>query len=109
MPRNGILITGGAGYIGSHVVKLLGEKGEHVVTLDNLSTGSTSSVLYGELIVGDISDEQLVTRIIHDYQIDSVIHFAAKTVVPDSVSMPLKYYYDNVVKTSRLVNCCVKN
>ena len=78
----GVLVTGGAGYIGSHVVRQLGEAGYRVVTLDNLSTGFRDAVLYGDLVEGDTGDEALVRRTLADYAIDTVMHFAAHTVVP---------------------------
>ena len=86
-----ILVTGGAGYIGSHVVRQLGERGENVVVLDNLSTGFPEAVLYGELIEGDTGDMELVSRILKEHNIDTVMHFAAHTIVPESVENPLKY------------------
>ena len=101
-----ILVTGGAGYIGSHVVKQLGLAGEHVVVLDNLSTGFAESVLFGELIVGETGDQELVTRILAEHNIDSVLHFAAHTIVPESVSDPLKYYGNNTANTRNLLQCC---
>ena len=70
-----ILVTGGAGYIGSHVVKLLGERGESVVVLDDLSTGNADAVLHGELVVGKTGDTELVSRIISERGIDTVMHF----------------------------------
>lgn len=91
MSQKTILVTGGAGYIGSHVVRQLGERGERVVVLDNLSTGFAESVLCGELIIGDTGDKELVSKILKEYDIDAIIHFAAHTIVPESVSNPLKY------------------
>ena len=101
-----ILVTGGAGYIGSHVVKQLGERGEHVVVLDNLSTGFSNAVLHGELIVGDTGDRTLVREILDKYGVDTVMHFAAHTIVPESVSDPLKYYGNNTCSTRNLLHCC---
>ncbi len=106
MNKPGILVTGGAGYIGSHVVRQLGEAGENIIVLDNLSTGFAESVLYGELIVGDTSDQALVSNILKDHQIESVIHFAAHTIVPESVSNPLKYYGNNTCASRNLLACC---
>ncbi|KPK10614.1 MAG: UDP-glucose 4-epimerase [Acidithiobacillales bacterium SG8_45] len=106
MPKKGILVTGGAGYIGSHVVRQLGEAGEHVVVLDNLSTGFAKSVLYGELVVGDTGDKALVERILVDHDVDTVMHFAAHTVVPESVENPLKYYGNNTCSSRSLLACC---
>lgn len=101
-----ILVTGGAGYIGSHVVKQLGERGETVVVLDNLSTGFADAVLHGTLVVGDTGDRALVSRLLRVYGIDTVMHFAAHTVVPESVSDPLKYYRNNTAGTLNLLQCC---
>ena len=83
--RGSILVPGGAGYIGSHVVRQLGEAGEQVVVLDNLSTGFRSAVTHGELVVGDTGDRELVARLLKAHQVDTVIHFAAHTIVPESV------------------------
>jgi len=105
MPRN-ILVTGGAGYIGSHVVRQLGEAGESVVTLDNLSTGFAEAVTHGELVVGDTGDKALVSRLLAEHGVDTVMHFAAHTIVPESVSDPLKYYGNNTASTRTLLECC---
>ncbi len=104
--KKAILVTGGAGYIGSHVVKQLGLAGERIVILDNLSTGFTDATLFGELIVGDTGDQQLVSRILQEHDIESVLHFAAHTIVPESVSDPLKYYLNNTANTRNLLQCC---
>jgi UDP-glucose 4-epimerase len=101
-----ILVTGGAGYIGSHVVRQLGERNEQVVVLDNLSTGFRSAVLHGSLVVGDTGDRELVTRLLREHRIDTVMHFAAHTIVPESVSNPLKYYGNNTCSTRSLLQCC---
>ncbi len=101
-------MTGGAGYIGSHVAKQLGEKGEKLVVLDNLSTGFKESVLYGNFVEGDTGDMNLVGRILKDYAVESVLHFAAHTIVPESVSNPLKYYGNNTCKTRNLLQCCAE-
>jgi UDP-glucose 4-epimerase len=101
-----ILVTGGAGYIGSHVVRQLGERQERVVVLDNLSTGFRSAVLHGELAVGDTGDRELVNRLLREHNIDTVMHFAANTIVPESVSNPLKYYGNNTCSTRSLLQCC---
>lgn len=106
MSKRGILVTGGAGYIGSHVVKQLGERGERVVVLDNLSTGFPNAVLHGELIQGDTGDTELVTKLLAEHDIESVLHFAAHTIVPESVENPLKYYGNNTCKTRNLLQCC---
>lgn len=104
---NRILITGGAGYIGSHVARQLGEAGHDLVILDNLSKGFREAVLYGELVVGDTGDRELVSELLRRRHIDSVMHFAAHTVVPESVANPLKYYANNTCSTRNLIECCV--
>ena len=101
-----VLVTGGAGYIGSHVVRQLGEAGEKVVILDNLSTGFKESVLYGELVVGDTGDQELVSQLLREHNVGSVMHFAAHTIVPESVSNPLKYYGNNTCNSRSLLECC---
>jgi UDP-glucose 4-epimerase len=98
-----ILITGGAGYIGSHVVKALGETGNEVLTYDNLSTGNKQAVLYGGLIVADLSDKERLKKTIVKFKPDAVMHFAASIVVPESVRSPLKYYQNNTVNTLNLL------
>lgn len=106
---NNVLVTGGAGYIGSHVVKLLGRAGHRVVTLDNLSKGFREAVTSGELVVGDTGDRDLVSRIMRDERIDTVMHFAALTIVPDSITDPLSFYANNTCNTRNLIACCVEN
>jgi len=106
MTKQKILVTGGAGYIGSHVVKQLGEAGEDVIILDNLSTGFKEAILYGELVIGDTGDKDCVNKIFTDHDISTVMHFAAHTVVPESVTDPLKYYANNTCNTRNLLECC---
>lgn len=101
-----ILVTGGAGYIGSHVVQQLGRRGEHVVVLDNLYSGFREAVGEAELVVGDVGDRELVARLLATHPIDTVMHFAAHTVVPESVADPLKYYGNNTCATRNLLACC---
>jgi UDP-glucose 4-epimerase len=104
-----ILVTGGAGYIGSHMVHALRDAGERVVVLDNLSTGFKWAVATGvPLVVGDTGDQALVKRIIAEHDIDAIIHFAASIVVPDSVSDPLGYYRNNTVNSRDLIECAIK-
>jgi UDP-glucose 4-epimerase len=99
-----VLVTGGAGYIGSHMVLALVDAGEAAVVLDDLSTGFKEAVHpKAKLVVGDVSDEKLVASLIKEHKIDAVIHFAAKIVVPDSVADPLGYYLANTVKTRALL------
>ncbi|TYP55491.1 UDP-glucose 4-epimerase GalE [Thermosediminibacter litoriperuensis] len=90
-----VFVTGGAGYIGSHVVKLLAEKGYEVMVFDNLSTGRRGAVLAGELVEGDILDLETLERAMDGFRPDAVMHFAAKIVVPESVQKPLMYYENN--------------
>jgi UDP-glucose 4-epimerase len=105
-----VLVTGGAGYIGSHMVLELGDAGERVVVLDNLSTGFPWAVSKGApLVTGDSGDQALVARLIREHGIDAIIHFAASVVVPESVRDPLAYYRNNTVNTRALIECAVNN
>ncbi len=103
MRNKKILVTGGAGYIGSHVVRQLGAAGEAVITLDNLCTGFREAVTSGELIVGETGDAALLERIFAEHDIDTVMHFAAHTIVPESVADPLKYYGNNTCSSRTLL------
>ena len=103
MRNKKILVTGGAGYIGSHVVRQLGAAGEAVVTLDNLCTGFRKAVTSGELIVGETGDAALLDRVFAEHDIDTVMHFAAHTIVPESVADPLKYYRNNTCSSRTLL------
>lgn len=105
-PQGSILVTGGAGYIGSHVVLQLVEAGERVVVLDDLSTGFREAVLGAELIVGNVGDQTLVAKVLREHAIDTVMHFAARTIVPESVADPLRYYGNNTCATRNLLECC---
>jgi UDP-glucose 4-epimerase len=106
MKNKPILVTGGAGYIGSHVVLQLVAAGEQVIVLDNLSTGFENAVIGAELVTGDTGDQELVGRILREHEIDAVMHFAAHTIVPESVADPLKYYRNNTCNTRNLLNAC---
>jgi UDP-glucose 4-epimerase len=98
-----VLVTGGAGYIGSHVVLALGRAGYEVLTYDNLSTGNRDAILAGELVVGDLADKALLTRTLEDFRPAAVMHFAASIEVGESVSNPLKYYRNNSVNALNLL------
>lgn len=109
MNKKTILVTGGAGYIGSHTVRQLGAAGENIIVLDNLSTGFEAAVLYGKLIKGDTGDRELVSSILQEHHVDTVIHFAAHTIVPESVADPLKYYWNNTCSSRNLLEQCQKH
>ncbi|MDQ1696999.1 MAG: UDP-glucose 4-epimerase [Frankiaceae bacterium] len=98
------LVTGGAGYIGAHVVEALARNGESVVVLDDLSTGRAERVGDAELVVGSILDEDLVRRTLRAHPVQGIVHIAAKKQVGESVAEPLKYYEQNVVGTIRLLS-----
>lgn len=104
-----VLVTGGAGYIGSHMVLELIEAGENVVVIDNLSTGFRWAVHPdAQLVVGDVGDEDLVAKVIDDHDVTAIIHFAGSIIVPESVSDPLGYYLNNTVKSRSLIAAAVK-
>ncbi|MBA5776322.1 UDP-glucose 4-epimerase GalE [Stappia sp. F7233] len=102
-----VLVTGGAGYIGSHMVWALHDAGEAVVVIDNLSTGFDWA-LPGDvpLVRGDIGDEALVARVLSEHGVDAVIHFAGSIIVPESVANPLKYYKNNTANSRSLIAAC---
>jgi UDP-glucose 4-epimerase len=104
-----VLVTGGAGYIGSHVVKALGKKGHDITVVDNLSTGHRQAVTYGELIEIDLSDENKLDQLFAQKKFEAVLHFAGSIVVPESVSEPLKYYANNTINSHRLISLCIKH
>src|SRR6516165_3447011 len=104
-----ILVTGGGGYIGSHMVHALVDAGERVVVLDNLSTGFDWAVAEAApLVIGETGDQPLVAALIAEHQVDAVIHFAASIVVPDSVRDPLGYYRNNTVNSRALIETAIK-
>ena len=109
MSKGSILVTGGAGYIGSHVVRQLGEAAEKVIVLDNLGRGFRQAVTAGELIVGDVGDSALVSRLMAEHRVETVMHFAAHTIVPESVAEPLKYYGNNTCSTRALLQICLEH
>lgn len=104
-----ILVVGGAGYIGSHMVKQLTQAGHSVVVLDNLSTGFRDLVKYGELVVGDLNDTALLKQLFRQTTFDGVMHFAACSLVGESVNNPGKYYRNNVANTLNLLDAMVQN
>src|SRR5690242_8851811 len=104
-----VLVTGGAGYTGSHMVHALVEAGESTVVLDNLSTGFSAFLPEGvPLFIGDAGDENLVEGVIAQHGVESIIHFAGSVVVPDSMRDPLAYYRNNTMTTRSLLNAAVK-
>src|SRR6202048_1087080 len=104
-----VLVTGGAGYIGSHMVQALAEAGESVVVIDNLSTGFSQFLPQGvPLFIGDAEDENLVEGVIAAHDVESIIHFAGSVVVPESMRDPLGYYRNNTMTTRSLLNVAVK-
>jgi UDP-glucose 4-epimerase len=103
-----VLVTGGAGYIGSHMALELLDAGEEVVVLDNLSTGYRWAVPAGATFIeGNVGDAELVGRLLQDYPIDAILHFAGSIVVPDSVADPLGYYLNNTCNSRTLLACAV--
>lgn len=104
--RKQVLVTGGAGYIGSHTIAQLGEANYDLVVYDNLSTGNISAITYGKLIVGDLADRQQLAEVFAEHNFDAVLHFAASISVPDSVIKPLDYYSNNTANTLNLLHCC---
>ncbi|WP_290636961.1 UDP-glucose 4-epimerase GalE [Aquisalimonas sp.] len=109
MSASSVLVTGGAGYIGSHVTRQLVQRGERVIVLDNLSTGFREAVEGAELVVGDTGDAGLVNDLMQHHAVGTLMHFAAHTVVPESVADPLKYYRNNTNSSRILLEACVAN
>ncbi|MGZ4996432.1 MAG: UDP-glucose 4-epimerase GalE [Methylobacter sp.] len=103
-PPKTVLVVGGAGYIGSHMVWLLGQKGVDVVTLDNLSSGHRDAVLHGKFVHGDIADRLILDKVFSEHNFDAVMHFASFIQVSESVQDPAKYYQNNFVNTLNLLN-----
>jgi UDP-glucose 4-epimerase len=108
MKHGSILVTGGAGYIGSHVALQLRERGEQVVILDDLSRGFRQAVLDTPLVVGRVGDRDTVLKLLNSHGVDTVMHFAAYTIVPESVREPLKYFANNTGSTRTLLECCLE-
>src|SRR5262245_38778882 len=109
MPQGtSILVTGGAGYIGSHTVLQLAARGERVLVLDDLSTGFRQAARDVPLIVGNVGDRALVDGLLAEHRVDTIIHFAAHTIVPESVADPLKYYGNNTCSTRSLLDCAAR-
>ena len=107
--KDTVLVTGGAGYIGSHVVLQLRARNESVVIVDDLSTGFRQAVGDTPLVVGDVGDRALLARVLTEHRVGTVMHFAAKTIVPESVREPLRYYGNNTAATRNLLEACMQS
>lgn len=104
-----VLVTGGAGYIGSHTNKLLHDKGIETVIIDDLSDGHVEAVTCGRFVQGDFGDKALMDKLMMEEKFDAVLHFAAFASVPDSVARPARYYRNNVTNMQTLLDCCVEH
>jgi UDP-glucose 4-epimerase len=105
-----VLVTGGAGYIGSHTTQKLLEAGHEVVVYDNLTTGFKEAIPVGaELVMGDVRDRHMLSRVMKDKGITAVVHFAAKLIVPESIEKPLEYYENNTLGVLTLAQACLEN
>jgi UDP-glucose 4-epimerase len=108
MTHGTLLVTGGAGYIGSHVLLQLRARTEKVVVVDDLSRGFRQAVLDAPLVVANVGDREKMLKVIREHGVDTVLHFAAHTIVPESVREPLKYYGNNTCATRSLLQCCLE-
>src|SRR5262245_63695703 len=99
-----VLVTGGAGYIGSHTVRALRDGGTDVVVLDSMEYGHAEAVIDAPLVVGDIADDELVGRVVEEHHVDAVVHFAAYKAAGESMELPEKYFANNVAGTARLLD-----
>src|SRR6056297_105495 len=107
MTKKHVLVTGGCGYIGSHVTRQLSEQGYAVTVIDNLSTGFPEALIHGEkLVKADIGDLAALKRLFDGNDFDAVLHFAASIIVPESVAEPLKYYRNNTANMLGLLEQC---
>jgi len=106
---NKIMVTGGAGYIGSHVVKALGDKGYDILVYDNLSSGHAKAVVCGKLVEGDLGDREALEKTVREFRPDAVMHFAAHIQVNESMSKPLKYYRNNTSNAFTLLEALTEN
>lgn len=104
-----VLVTGGAGYIGSHIVKALGQKGYDILVYDNLSYGHEWAVLHGRLLKGDLADKEFLRSVFRSEKPDAVIHMAALIVVDESVREPLRYYRNNFANALNLIETCLEH
>jgi UDP-arabinose 4-epimerase len=104
-----VLVTGGAGYIGSHTAKHLARSGHEPIVLDNFSEGHRWAVKWGRLAEGDLADQDFIRRTLHEFGIEAVIHFAAHALVAESVADPRKYYWNNVVNSLRLLDAMAES